>query len=262
MIDIHTHILPGLDDGAADIQESLDMARIALADGIHTMIASPHTLNGVYPNTRARILASLGELRAALSKEGVEIKLAPGSEAHLNPDMVEKVAAGETITLNDNQRYLLLEFPFHSIPPGAKQEIFQLQLKGFTPILAHAERNVAFQQQFERLYEFVGMGCLVQITAMSITGELGRDTRLCAQKMLECRLAHIIASDAHSAAHRPPVLSAGLKKAAKILGDPDEAEEMVAQRPASILTGEKIIIPEPQQPPKKRWFFQFGKTLN
>ncbi len=257
MIDIHSHILPGLDDGAPDLQESLEMARIAVNDGIHTIIATPHTLNGIYLNSRSQVLARTGELRAAFAKDQIKLKLFPGSEVHLNLGMAEKLFSGETVALNDNQRYLLLEFPFHSIPPGAKQEIFQLQLKGITPILAHAERNYGFQQHFEQLYEFVGMGCLVQITAMSITGDLGRETRLCAQKMLECRLAHIIASDAHSATHRPPILSLGVKKAAKILGSTEQAEEMVTARPSAILAGEKIVIPEPEQPVKKRWFFLF-----
>jgi len=257
MIDIHSHILPGLDDGAADIEESLAMARIAVNDGIHTVIATPHTLNGIYPNSRSQVLAATGELRAALAKEKIKLELFPGSEAHLNLGMMEKIFSGEAVALNDNQRYLLLEFPFHSIPPGAKQEIFQLQLKGITPILAHAERNYGFQQHFEKIYEFVNMGCLVQITAMSITGDLGREARLCALKMLECRLAHIIATDAHSAMHRPPVLTPGVKKAAKILGSTEQAEEMVTARPAAILAGAKIVIPEPQQPVKKRWFFLF-----
>jgi len=257
MIDIHSHILPGQDDGAADPEESLAMARIALNDGIHTMIATPHILNGIYPNSRSHILASMGELRTVFAKEQIKLELLPGSEAHLNPAMAEKIFSGEAVTLNDNQRYLLLEFPFHGIPPGAKQEIFQLQLKGITPILAHAERNYGFQQHFEQLYEFVDMGCLVQITAMSITGDLGREARLCAQKMLECRLAHIIATDAHSAMHRPPVLRPGVKKAAKILGSTDEADAMVTVRPAAIIAGEKMVVPEAEQPQKKRWYFPF-----
>jgi len=257
MIDIHSHILPGMDDGASDIAESLAMAKIALNDGIHTIIATPHILNGIYPNSRSEILASTGDLRDALAKEQIKSDLFPGSEAHLNLGMTEKIFSGEAVTLNDNKRYLLLELPFHSIPPGAKQEIFQLQLKGITPILAHAERNYGFQQHFEQLYDFVGMGCLVQITAMSITGDSGREARLCAQKMLECRLAHIIATDAHSIAHRPPILSPGVKKAAKILGSTEQAEEMVTARPAAILAGEKIVIPEPELPVKKRWFSMF-----
>jgi protein-tyrosine phosphatase len=257
MIDIHSHILPGLDDGASDVEESLAMAKIALNDGIHTIIATPHILNGIYPNSRSTILTSTDELRAAFAKEQIKSDLFPGSEAHLNLGMAEKIFSGEAVTLNDNQRYLLLEFPFHSIPPGAKQEIFQLQLKGITPVLAHAERNYGFQQHLKELYEFVSMGCLVQITAMSITGNLGREARLCAQKMLECRLAHIIATDAHSAAHRPPILSIGVKKSAKILGSTEQAEAMVTSRPAAILAGEKVVIPEPEEPAKKRWFFLF-----
>ncbi|MDM8541096.1 hypothetical protein QUF90_08405 [Desulfococcaceae bacterium HSG9] len=257
MIDIHSHILPGMDDGASDIEESLAMAKIAANDGIHTVIATPHILNGIYSNSRSKILAGTDELRTAFAKEQIKSDLFPGSETHLNFGMAEKIFSGEAVTLNDNQRYLLLEFPFHSIPPGAKQEIFQLQIKGITPILAHAERNYGFQQHIEELYEFVSMGCLVQITAMSITGNLGRETQLCAQKMLECRLAHIIATDAHSVAYRPPILSTGVKKAAKILGSAEQAEEMVTVCPAAILAGEKIVIPEPEQPAKKRWFSLF-----
>ncbi|MFC1813024.1 tyrosine-protein phosphatase [Thermodesulfobacteriota bacterium] len=253
MIDIHCHILPGVDDGPSTLSESIAMAKQAAADGIQTVVATPHTLNEVYHNSAVDVNAHVDRLREALAKERIELDLRPGSDAHLCVEMAEKVLAGEVATIDNNGQYLLIEFPVQVMPVGFKGELFQLKLKGITPIITHPERNTVFQQKTELLYDLVNMGCLLQITAMSITGEFGEEPMKSARRMLELRLAHIIATDAHSPEIRPPILSPGVEAAARVLGNLTEAEEMVTIRPQAILEGKPVEIPEPKHPRKKWW---------
>jgi protein-tyrosine phosphatase len=251
MIDIHCHILPAVDDGAASLEESLAMARLAVADGITAVLATPHTLNGISRNTVPHILSSVSHLQGALVAEGVPLKIFPGSEVHLVKDMCLKIRSGEICTLNNNGKYVLIELPYQSVPDGIKQEIFDLKLDGITPIIAHPERNAAIQNNPRILRELVYMGALSQVTAMSIVGDFGPETRESAKGLLECRLVHLIASDAHSPGSRPPQLRNALEEAASILGNIPEAEAMVTQRPAAVISGDSVDCSSPLEPRQK-----------
>lgn len=245
MIDIHCHILPAVDDGAASIEESLAMARLAVEDGILSVLATPHTLNGISRNTVSHILSDISQLQDALAADGIPLKIYPGSEVHLVKDMCLKIRNGEICTLNNNGKYVLIELPYQSVPDGIKQEIFDLKLNGITPIIAHPERNAVIQNNPHMLHELIHMGALSQVTAMSIVGDFGPETRASARGLLECRLTHLIASDAHSPGSRPPRLSRALDETARILGNFAEAEAMVFQRPAAIMAGDSINCPRP-----------------
>ena len=255
MIDLHCHILPGIDDGASDLEESLAMAKQAVDDGIQTIIATPHTLNDIFVNPLRKTVSHVERLRQSFQENKVGIELRIGSEVRIRPEMTRLVMDGEIATLNDGGKYLLVEFPLQLIPPGSREELFQLKLNHMTPILAHPERNPIFQDNPERLFDLVNMGCLVQITAMSITGRLGGPAMECAHTLLKHRKAHIIATDAHSSTMRPPILSQGVEVASRILGGMEEAEDMVVKTPRSILAGEPVDM-EPPVPVrrKKRWF--------
>ena len=255
MIDLHCHILPGVDDGPDSIEESLEMANQAAADGIHTLVATPHTLNEVYHNPLQNIENNVTRLRNALRKNRININLCIGSEVRICTGLKQKIIAKEIATLNNNGKYVLVEFPVHVIPPGSKQELFQLTLHNITPILAHPERNMIFQHQPELLFDLTAMGCLVQITAMSITGRFGQDAMECAHMLLKNRQCHVIATDAHSPDNRPPILSPAVKTCARILGNLKEAREMVINRPQAILNGKPVKIPEPKPLRKKKWWF-------
>jgi len=255
LIDLHCHILPGIDDGATDIAESLAMARMAVADGIQTIVATPHTLNEVYFNPPGKVLQYTDQLQQILSSERIELRICPGSDAHICAKMMDRVQNLEAATINQNGRYLLVEFPVQTIPADSREELFQLKLNRITPIITHPERNLVFQNDLELLYDLVAMGCLVQITAMSVTGELGEDAMECAHRLLEHGLAHVMASDAHSVDSRPPVLSAGVAAAAQILGSAREAEAMVVDRPEAIVAGAAVEVAEPRRPRKKRWWW-------
>ena len=258
MIDLHCHILPGVDDGPAGIEESLEMAKQAVADGIHTLVATPHTHNGVYHNPLQIIEDNVTRLHKAFRNNRININLCTGSEVRICTGLKQKVITKEVATINNNGRYVLVEFPVHVIPPGSKEELFQLTLHNITPILAHPERNMVFQHQPEILSDLTAMGCLVQITAMSITGRFGREAMECAHKLLKNRQSHVIATDAHSPDSRPPILSPAVQVCARILGSLEEAREMVVNRPQAILKGEPVKAPEPKPLCKKKWWFNWG----
>jgi len=258
MIDLHCHILPGVDDGPSGIEESLDMAKQAVADGIQNLVATPHTLNEIFHNPFQNIEDHVNRLRRAFQKNRINVNLCIGSEVRICAGLKQKVIAKEVATINNNGRYVLVEFPLHVIPPGSREELFQLKLNDITPILAHPERNPIFQHQPELLFDLTAMGCLVQITAMSIIGQLGEEAMEFAHKLLEHRHSHVIATDAHSPVSRPPILSPAVKATARILGSLEEARAMVIDRPQAILTGEPVKALEPKPLPKKKWWFNLN----
>jgi protein-tyrosine phosphatase len=245
MIDLHCHILPGLDDGARSLEESLAMAEKAVQDGIHTIVATPHTLNGIYLNPVREVTSVVASLREPLLKHHIDLELCPGADVHVSPHMLELIESGDAGTINDAGRYVLLEFPSQTLPPGIKDEIFTLKVNGITPIISHPERNQVIQHDMDVLYELVYMGALCQVTAMSITGDFGGTVMECTERLLAHRLVHVIATDAHSLEGRPPVLSRAVEVAAEIMGNYEDAEHMVTDVPASILSGDLPEIFEP-----------------
>ena len=258
MIDLHCHILPGVDDGAVDLSESIEMARQAEADGIHTVVATPHCLNDVYYNPLGSVIDLVRNLTDVLKIEGLKLKIFPGSDARICNRMAERIAAEEAATINLNGRYILAEFPSLVIPTGSRNELFQLTRNNITPIITHPERNLVFQRRLDFLYALVEMGSLVQITAMSVTGELGEPAMKCAHELLKRRLVHVIASDAHSSRYRPPILSHGVEAAAHVLGDEKTARAMVTEWPAAILAGESFAVPDPRRRIRRKWWKLFG----
>ncbi len=255
MIDIHCHILPGMDDGAEDMAETLAMARAAVRDGIRTLVGTPHTLNEVFVNPESRVSEVTASVRDALQREKIPLEMLPGAEVRMGPGLLDSVKRGDAGTLNHNGRYILLEFPVLSTPPRLKEEIFTLQRNGLTPVIAHPERNLEVQHDLGILCGLVEMGVLCQVTAMSITGGFGVGVRRCAREMLRRRLIHVIASDAHSARGRPPALAEAAECAAEILESFDEANRMVEDVPASILAGDPVEVSEPVPRKKRRWFW-------
>ena len=140
MIDLHCHILPGVDDGPTSQDESLAMARRAVEDGVHTILATPHTLNGIYINPVTAVTSRVAALKETLSKNHIKLQLYAGADVHVCPHMLGMIERGEAGTIKDARKYILLEFPSQTIPQGIKNEIFSLKLNGITPIISHPER--------------------------------------------------------------------------------------------------------------------------
>ena len=202
MIDIHSHILPDLDDGARDLAESVEMARIAVEDGIEQMVATPHMFNGLSHNPRPDEVLDRVE---ALQKEiGDALKLLPGNEVHIAHDIVEKAAAQEVTPINQ-KNYMLIEFPSMNVPVGAEGLFYKLLINGIVPILVHPERNAQVQNRPSIVAGFVERGVRIQVTAMSITGEFGSAARRCVETLLNHNCVHFIATDTHRPDRRPPV---------------------------------------------------------
>src|SRR5919198_1768767 len=239
------HILHGLDDGARTLAESVAMARAAVGDGIRTIAVTPH-VRADYPTRASQMESGVAELREALAAEGITLDVRTGGEIAL--DQLVLLPADELVRfgLASSRNYLLLEFPYYGWPLALPSQVFDLHARGITAVLAHPERNVEIQAAPERMRRIVEQGALVQLTAASIDGRLGRAPRKTALRLLELGLAHFIASDAHA----PDVRSAGMSAAAKALGDNDLARWLTQDVPAAIVAD--VAIPERPRPRTRR----------
>lgn len=202
MIDIHTHILPGMDDGAQTMDDAIAMAKAAADEGITTIIATPHHQNGNYDNPKSSILALAAELNDELKQRGIALTVLPGQEVRLHGDLLDGVVRHEVMALADTP-YILIEFPPDHVPRYAEQLLFDVQLKGLMPIIAHPERNAEIIENPDQLYQLIKHGAFAQLTASSITGHFGKKIKTFSFQLIEANLAHFIASDAHNLKTRP-----------------------------------------------------------
>ena len=259
MIDLHAHILPQLDDGAESLEESIEMCRISYKDGVRTIVATPHILPGIYKNNRSAILTKTQELNEEIKKFGIQdggasthpridpLRILPGADVHFSPNLLQLCENGEIVTVNDKGQYLMVEFDFQGIPYHAEDVLFEMITNGIIPIITHPERNLEIGQRPQRYGEMIRMGCLGQVTAMSLTGEFGTEVKRVAERLLAHRLIHFIASDTHSVHERPPLLSPAVREAEKIVGK-EEAQRMVTEYPQAILEGRRPDVPDPIAP--------------
>jgi len=241
MIDLHAHILPAVDDGPADLEESLDMVREAAEDGIETICATPHLLERPSRPQIEFFQERFSELAGAIKKERLPVRLVLGAEIYFQPEM-ERVTEHPALTINGTGRYLLYEFPMQGIPPGAEQIIFHLMMNGTIPVLAHPERNLSVLGDETVLEPLLHSGTLLQINAGSLEGRFGRRVKKCALSLLKKGTVHFIGSDAHNAADRPVRLSPAVSIAAEVVG-PQAAQALVDEHPRCVLAGRSL--PEP-----------------
>lgn len=261
MIDIHSHILPELDDGAGSLQESLAMGRLAAADGIRAMVATPHVITGLYPHSRVTILEATAQLQRAFADDSIPVDILPGAEYRLESDLPQRMSRGELLTINDGGRYLLVELPADFVPEHTEQVFYELQLQGVTPVIAHPERNAGFARRPRHLHELVRRGALAQITSGSLTGLMGSTAATTARTFLKQGCVHFIASDAHSSGGRAPVLADALKEASRLVGT-DEAQNLVAGNPHRAIQGLGIKTGEIKNiKPAGRGISQFLKQI-
>ncbi|MDY0262752.1 CpsB/CapC family capsule biosynthesis tyrosine phosphatase [Syntrophotalea acetylenica] len=234
MIDLHCHILPSMDDGASSMEESLAMARIAVADGTRTIVATPHVKNDIpSPQLIERKIALLTE---CLQQHNVTLDILPGGDV----SSVLPVDIVSLYTLN-RSRYVLLEYPHSHLPANAEQTIFEWRLAGLWPIITHPERNPGILKNPEALTRLVEVGALVQVTAGSLAGGFGADAQACACHLVSSGLVHILASDGHSSGHRLPRLSEGLRIATQLIGKA-AALRLVEDNPAAIISGMVVDV--------------------
>ncbi|MBI5182735.1 MAG: hypothetical protein HZA06_07510 [Nitrospirae bacterium] len=237
LIDIHCHILPGIDDGSNDIEESLEMARIAKADGISHIFATPHIMDGAYDNRAEDIAIPFTDLKNRLP-EG--LTLFYGADVRICPDIIKRIEEGNIPTLNGSS-YLMLELPAYTLPPHIDNLIFNLRQRKIIPIITHPERHAILMKDISALARFRGYDAMFQITAMSLTGDFGREVQKASLAMIEAGLADFVATDAHDPKKRPPILSMAYEEVKRRF-DNDTAEKLFLHNPRKIMEAAQWIM--------------------
>jgi protein-tyrosine phosphatase len=248
VIDLHSHILPGLDDGARSIEEARALARLAAAEGVEAIAATPH-VRGDFPTTAEQMERGVADLRADFEAAGIAMRVLHGGEIAL--ERLDELSREELerFTLAQTGRYLLLETPYFGSPLALAPAVRSLRASEVTPVVAHPERNGDVQRNPRLLETLVELGALVQLTAASLDGRFGRRTRKTAQVLLTLRLAHMIASDAHG----PELRQAGLSAAVAAVGDDAVAHYLVEEVPHAVSTGLPVRPPPRLRGRRLRW---------
>lgn len=255
MIDIHAHVLPGLDDGPANMGEALALVRAAAEDHIDTIVATPHMLDGIYNAQRRDIFAAVTELNEAIKEHGIPITVLAGADIHSETEIPELLRQGELVTIADLGKHIILELPPDVVPRELDQLLFAIQLQGVQPIISHPERNRVIQEDPGELVPLVEAGSLAQVTAASVIGDFGQRVQEAVKTLFEWRLAHFVATDAHGITRRRPKLSEGAAQLREMIG-PDEAAEILQNNPEAVIHGRRVRAPEPRPPkPRRHWFF-------
>jgi protein-tyrosine phosphatase len=254
MIDLHTHILPGVDDGVDTEDEAVEFARVAVADGVRVIVATPHCREGSWENRRDDVIAGVGRLRERLTREGIDVEVQPGAEVHLCPELVERVRDGRAPTLADNGKTLLLELSLTQYPVELEKLIFELKLAGLEVVLAHPERVRYFQEAPERYEAVVRGGAWGQLTTGSLLGTFGSRAKAFSEQLLRDGLVHVLASDAHNVRRRSPVLTPALEVVTPLVGE-EYARAMVDGIPRALLEGRSPQVPPLDGQPEARSTF-------
>lgn len=254
MIDIHSHILPGIDDGAQSETDSIAMAEAAVAEGIHTIIATPHHRNGSFDNSRESIITYTDILNSLFKEKEIDLLLLPGQETRIHGDMVKDLESGDILPLN-NTKYVFVELPSDHIPHYTSQMLFNIQVAGYTPIIVHPERNQEVIEHPNALYEFVRKGALTQITAGSLIGKFGKTIEKVTKQLIEANLTHFLASDAHNTTSR----AFWMREAYEALEDQYgvETEYIFLENSQLLVEGMNVNRFEPQSIKKKKFFGLF-----
>ncbi|MGQ9574452.1 MAG: tyrosine-protein phosphatase [Thermoguttaceae bacterium] len=237
-VDIHCHLLAGLDDGPADWQEAVAMAQVAAADGTAIVVATPHQLGSYAANTPGLIRKQTARLQRLLDRRGIPLRVLPGADVRVEPDLAARVREGRVLTLADQGRHLLLELP-HEVYFPLEGLVEELKAAGLVAILSHPERNAAILRRPAVLCPLVEAGCLIQLTAGSLTGSFGPDVQRLAESLLRQKLVHLVAADGHGARTRPPVMRAAFQRVVRLAGLPT-AMALFCDNPARIVAGRQL----------------------
>lgn len=243
MIDVHHHCLPDVDDGPKEWDEAVAMCRAALAEGIDTIIATPHVLRGRWRTySIAELQSRIAELR---KRVGEAPRLLLGSEYFFSHDAVELLAEGTSIVPLAGSRYVLIELAANSVPPMFEQPLYRMQLDGWTPIIAHPERNLVFQHHPELLASYIGHGAKTQLTLSSLTGEFGPEAKRAAHDFVRRRCVHFVATDAHNTGKRAPRVTAASAVLHELAGA-EVAEALMTGNPRCVIEKRPLRYdPEP-----------------
>jgi len=235
LVDIHCHIIPGIDDGAKSAVVALAMARLAVEDGISTIIATPHQLGSYAHNSGQMIRQRTAELQEQLVANGIPLKVLPGADVRIEPDMIDRLRSGDVLTLGDHGRHVLLELP-HEIYFPLESVLESLKANGMTGILSHPERNQGLIKQPELIAPLVERGCLMQVTAGSLMGTFGSQSQAIAEWMVQQSLVHFVATDAHGYKSRRPLLKRAFDRVSQLMSE-EIALNVCCRNPVAVADG-------------------------
>ena len=257
MIDMHTHLLPNIDDGPRDWKEALALLAQGESDGILGAVCTSHVLNRLDEKLELSFIETFKELRFRAKQQALKISLWLGSEIHCQSVFNYK---SRIATLNGNQKYLLFELPLNDIPSDVHEKVFELVLNGVTPILAHPERNMTIMRHPETAFELANRGMLMQMNAGSIIGVFGKHVKKVSEIMIDHRLVHFVGSDCHGGSMRPMLLSPAYKIISNQWGE-DTAKILFHRNAALAIQGKKIPVDAviPFEKKRKNRFFGFFK---
>ncbi|MCK0470082.1 tyrosine-protein phosphatase [Halalkalibacter sp. APA_J-10(15)] len=252
MIDIHCHILPGVDDGAKTIAESIELAKQAQQEGITTIVATPHHHHPSFSNAGHSVIEAVEELNEALKEHDIPVNILPAQEIRIHGEMIGHFETGDLLTYGGHQQYLLVEFPSSQVPRYTKQLFYELRMQEYIPIIAHPERNKVFIEKPDMLYEFVKDGALTQVTTSSLTGHFGKNIKKFSEQLMEFNLTHFIASDAHNLTERTFRMTEALNEAEKLFG---YEYVMQLKENAELLIEGQFVYAEPPERirTRKKW---------
>jgi protein-tyrosine phosphatase len=237
-VDIHCHLLPGIDDGAQDVEESLAMARLAVEDGTTTVIATPHQLGNFEHNRGDDIRQRVTQLQQRLDSANLPLRLLPGADVRIEAGFIERLMCGDVLTLGDHRRHVLLELP-HELYLPLEPVIIELARRQIVGILSHPERNEGILRQPEVLMPLVEAGCLMQITAGSLCGSFGNLCQRFSEYLLTEGMVHFVATDAHGPQSRRPLMRRAFERVAE-LTDEATALDLCSRNPACVASGETV----------------------
>lgn len=253
MIDLHCHILYGIDDGPKTIEESIEMAKMAVDQGITHILCTPHHLNREYTNPANQVIIKTNRLQKELEAQNIPLELYGGQEVHLSEKIIDEFKQHNILTVDLSEKYFLLEFPTTEIPIYANALIQQLIFMNKTPIIVHPERQKQFLEDPNLMIDYIDMGCLFQLTAPSICGHFGKKVKKVSELMIDHNLVHMIASDAHNTTTRPFMMDEAFNLVRKKYGK--DVYHHIKRASFDALNGEEVITYEPEVVRKKFFLF-------
>lgn len=255
MVDLHCHLLPGIDDGSKSMEISLRLAREAVENGVTHALLTPHHMNGRYVNHKQDVIKRTVEFRQQLQEHNIPLTVFPGQEVRINGQLIDALDKDDILFADEDNRYLMLEFPDDDVPHYTNQMIFELQQRGITPIIVHPERNTKIMAYPELLYQLLQKGCLSQITASSYVGTFGKKVEDFSKKLIANGQGYLFASDAHDLPGRKYEMRQAFEKLSREFNA--ELAKRYAENARAIINGENVPANEIRELKRRKRFWLF-----
>lgn len=253
MVDLHCHLLPGIDDGSKSMDISLRLAQEATENGVTHALLTPHHMNGRYVNHKQDVIRRTKEFQEQLKAHNIPLTVFPGQEVRINGQLLDALDKDDILFADTAGKYLMLEFPDDDVPNYTSRMIFDLQQRGITPVIVHPERNTKIMAEPDQIYQLLEKGCLSQITASSYVGTFGKKVENFSRQLIEAGQGYVFASDAHDLPGRKYEMRQAFDKLQHEFGQ--ELADQYQQNARSIINGENILLNEIQLIKKKKKLF-------